>query len=126
MADVKITKKDNFRLIQDIVNRQVEITQEVRDRVYDFAEHEIGLLDKKTVSHKSKVSEEDQGYMDTIQTILASNEEGMTASEIMLSDDTLPKTTQKITGLLGRLKKVGTVTKVKEGKKSIYKLTEGD
>ena len=112
----KITLKDNFLMIREILEKAE------RDDLVEFIDGRIALLDKK--ASKSKTNEIDLSKIKTvIERVLADKEK--TVSE-MLKDTELSElvdgSNQKLTARLRKLLADGFVENIKVKKVSYYKL----
>ena len=111
----KITKKEMFAQIREVVADNADMVT--------FIDHEIELLSKKSGSKKpTAIQIANEGLKATILTVLEGSE-GMTASEVLAgSDEFAGLSNQKITALLRQLVLDGSVIKVTDGKKTLFKL----
>lgn len=115
----KMTKKDYFNLIAEIVaNADVEN----QDDIQAFISHEIELLEKKSSKSKpSKTQKENEGIMQEIVSVLATLDTPVTVTELMKADETMAVySNQKLSALLKKLVDNGTVKKTVEKKKSYF------
>jgi len=113
----KITKVERFNQLKAITE-----VAENADLVA-FIDHEIDLLSKKSGSKKPTATQiANEGLKATILTVLEGSE-GMTASEVLASSDEFAGlSNQKITALLRQLVLDGSVTKITDSKKTLFKL----
>jgi hypothetical protein len=111
----KITKKEMFAQIREVVADNADMVA--------FIDHEIELLSKKSGSKKPTATQiANEGLKATILTVLEGSE-GMTASEVLASSDEFAGlSNQKITALLRQLVLDGSVTKITDSKKTLFKL----
>lgn len=112
----KKTKKEYFNEIKAL--EQVAANQDY----VDFLEKEIALLEKKSANKKpTKVQEQNEVIKGAILEVLSEN--GETVTEIMkkVSVEGVELSNQKVSALLRQMIEVGTVVKVVEGKKSLFK-----
>ena len=111
----KITKKEMFAQIREVVANNEDMVA--------FIDHEIELLSKKSGSKKPTATQiVNEGLKATILTVLEGSE-GMTASEVLVSSDEFTGlSNQKITALLRQLVLNGSVTKITDNKKTLFKL----
>ena len=111
----KITKKEMFTQIREAVADNADMVA--------FIDHEIELLSKKSGSKKPTATQiANEGLKATILSILEGSE-GMTASEVLVSSDEFTGlSNQKITALLRQLVLNGSVTKITDNKKTLFKL----
>ena len=110
----KITKKEMFTKIREAVVDNADMVE--------FIDHEIALLDKKSASKKpTKTQEANEGLKTVILSVLTAD--GKTASEVLAaSDEFAGLSNQKITALLRQLVLDGSVTKITDSKKTLFKL----
>ena len=132
MAEKKITKKDMFVKVLEIV-KSANLADE---KVYiDFLNHEIELLNKKSTSRKPTAQQEDNKVLiETILSILeiASNTDNklLTIAEIQSKSPTLneyngkPITNQRISALLKKLIEGGQVEREEIKRKAYFRLAE--
>ena len=111
----KITKKEMFAQIREVVADNADMVA--------FIDHEIELLSKKSGSKKPTATQiANEGLKATILAVLEGSE-GMTASEVLASSDEFAGlSNQKITALLRQLVLDGSVTKITDSKKTLFKL----
>lgn len=112
----KITKAQMFAMI-----KAVPEVAENADMVA-FIDHELDLLAKKSVSKKpTKMQEENEVLKSKIMDVLATFENGATASEVLGADTVFTgMSNQKISALLKQLVECGDVVKSTDKKKSIF------
>lgn len=97
MAEKKVTKRDNFNKLLELVKGDMALTE--------FINHEIELLDKKA----NRTSKENEGHialMDTILEVMQMVGNPVTITELQKSDERLsPKycSNQKISAMLTKL-----------------------
>ena len=118
MADKKITKRE-------VISAMLKEEGIVSNPVYkEYLEHELELLNKKADNKKpTKVQEENENYKAIVLDILAESDKGMTVTEIMGKSEVLGSfSNQKVSALVRSLKEDGKVTKIPDGKKSLFKL----
>lgn len=117
IMEKKITKVERFNQLKTITE-----VAENADLVA-FIDHEIELLSKKSGSKKPTATQvANEGLKATILTVLEGSE-GMTASEVLAgSDEFAGLSNQKITALLRQLVLDGSVTKITDSKKTLFKL----
>lgn len=115
IMEKKITKKEMFAQIREVVADNADMVA--------FIDHEIELLSKKSGSKKPTATQiANEGLKATILTVLEGSE-GMTASEVLASSDEFAGlSNQKITALLRQLVLDGSVTKITDSKKTLFKL----
>lgn len=121
----KITKKEMFTSIMRAIDTYIIEFDDDRFNtdMIDALRHEIELLDKKSGSKKPTATQiANEGLKATILTVLEGSE-GMTASEVLAgSDEFTGLSNQKITALLRQLVLDGSVTKITDSKKTLFKL----
>ena len=117
----KVTKREMFNAIKATLNG--EETSFTPDEMIAAIDHEIELLSKKSGSKKPTATQiANEGLKATILTVLEGSE-GMTASEVLASSDEFAGlSNQKITALLRQLVLDGSVTKITDSKKTLFKL----
>ena len=78
MAVVKVTKKDNFNAIIEVLKAQG------KDELVAFCEHEIELLGRKHGESKAVQAKkaENADLADKVYAILATSTDGMTATDV--------------------------------------------
>jgi hypothetical protein len=124
---IKITKKDRFTEIRDILKELG------KDELVEFIDHEVELLSKKSTSKKAVANQTINAELDErILELLGEYEDGLTASQILnkmdvsgiegLADLSLPKINTRLTAL-GKEQKVD---RKKEKKVVLFKLGTGD
>ena len=115
IMEKKITKREMFAQIREVVADNADMVA--------FIDHEIELLSKKSGSKKPTATQiANEGLKATILTVLEGSE-GMTASEVLAgSDEFAGLSNQKITALLRQLVLDGSVTKITDSKKTLFKL----
>ena len=118
----KITKVERFNQLMAIE----EVTQNTE--LVAFIQHEIDLLAKKSANKKqTKKQEQNVGLKDAIVVVLATFENGATASEVLTaSEDFSGLSNQKISAMLNQLVAEGRVVKTTEKKKSIFSVVATD
>ncbi len=111
----KITKREMFAQIREIVADNADMVA--------FIDHEIDLLSKKSGSKKPTANQvANEGLKDVILEVLKDSE-GMTATAVLgASDEFAGLSNQKITALLRQLVLDGSVTKITDSKKTLFKL----
>lgn len=92
-------------------------------------EHEIELVTKPRSGGKSEEkAKADKALSDKIIAVLANSDKGLTVSEIQAVDPALSVNaginTSKVTALVTKLVIAGTLTKVKDKKKTLYTIAE--
>ena len=122
----KITKREMFTQIRDAIEIDIANNQEnsnFNPFMVAFINYEIDLLSKKSASKKPTATQiANEGLKAIILTVLEGSE-GMTASEVLAgSDEFAGLSNQKITALLRQLVLDGSVTKITDNKKTLFKL----
>lgn len=103
------------------VLKNVELPEEIREKIQNIYNSTV----KKSTNRKpSKASQENKAYAELVYQVLT-DRDPMTISEIMKSSDTLSQlSNQKVTAVVRMMIADGTVTKIVEGKKSTFTLTD--
>ena len=126
MATKKMTKKEMFAEIIKMMNG--EISSVTEKEVIEFAEHEIGLLNKKASSGSGKPTKtqvENEGYKEVILEALATADKPMTISELMeYAEGLAGLKNQRVSALMTQLKNAGKVIRTEEKKKAYFSLAE--
>lgn len=121
MADIKkVTKKEVF-------GEMIKIFEEMnRIDLVEFAQHEIGLIEKKaSKSGTSKTQEVNLGIMETIKNELARIGRSVTITELQKESEELAEfSNQKLSALLKKLVDAGEVTKIVDKKKSYFSIAD--
>lgn len=116
----KITQKQYYNAILDTLNgHDTEISVE---KMVEFIQGRIALLDKKTASRKpTKTQEANEGLKQTIVTILTDLGTPVTASEV-LADPRIEAGTSlpKITSMLTALVKAKEIIRTEDKKKAYF------
>ena len=116
----KATKKEMF-------GRLIELAQEnERTDLVEFCEREIDLLNKKaSASGQSKTQAENEKIKVVIAEELTRIARAVTISELIKESENLGQySNQKLSALLKQMVGSGTVTKVVDKKKSLFKIAE--
>lgn len=127
MANTKMTKKEKFMELVNLVNgEKVAMTKE---EMLAFLAHEVELLEKKSgKSGETKTQKENKELMNQVVTALAEFEKPVTVSEFMAQSTHAVATlsNQKLSALLKKLCEEETprVVKTTEKKKSYFQLAE--
>lgn len=116
MAEKKMTKKDYFNQIKELVVGNVELE--------NFINHELELLDKKSASKApTKVQIENESIKELIVETLSTFEKPATISDIQNANDELAKlSNQKISALLTQLINADKVVRTTDKKKAYFTL----
>lgn len=111
---VKVTKRDNL-------NEIIKIVGELgRQDLVEFAEHEIAILDKKNANRKTEDLTED---LLLIAEYLTNNPEGATCGQLIKGIPSFADySTSKCSARTSRLVNAGTIVRVTEKGKSIFRL----
>lgn len=131
MEKVKVTKKENFeRLLQ------IEEVKNNTDLV-KFIEHEIDLLNKKSLSRgkNQKENEINSQIMDLILEVLSEQEEKITINELLKNEkidnftyeeknENKKITSQKASALIKKLMENGKVKREEEKGKAYFSIAE--
>ena len=120
MSEKRITKRDNFNEIRDILEKIG------REDLVAFVDNELNLLAKKAAKTTlTKTQKENIAILDDIFNALSNCNKPVTAAELIVSDDRLAELkTQKIAALLKKLVDAGQVIKVTEKGKSYYSIAD--
>lgn len=118
----KMTKKDlYYQIINLAYGEELQVSI---DDIVAFAQKEIELLNKKSLSKSKKEvakAQENDKYMEIIVSILDSTKAKMTVGEIQLQSEELkPLSNQKMTSLIKKLKESGIVSRVEEKGKAYF------
>lgn len=118
----KMTKKDlYYQIINLAYGEELQVSI---DDIVAFAQKEIELLNKKSLSKSKKEvakARENDRYMEIIVSILDNTKAKMTVGEIQLQDEELkPLSNQKMTSLIKKLKDSGIVSRVEEKGKAYF------
>jgi len=113
-------KMTNAKALNYVLNN-VELPEEVREKIQNIYNSTV----KKSTNRKpSKASQENKAYAELVYQVLT-DRDPMTISEIMKSNKTLDQlSNQKVTAVVRMMIADGTVTKIVEGKKSTFTLTD--
>lgn len=116
MAEKKMTKKDYFNQIKELVVGNVELE--------NFINHELELLNKKNASKApTKVQIENESIKELIVETLSTFEKPATISDIQSANDELAKlSNQKISALLTQLINADKVVRTTDKKKAYFTL----
>ena len=127
MAQVKITKKDMFaQIIEmigcDTVNQAMVEAGYNCEAIVEFAEHEIELLAKKSgKTGKTKAQKENEVLVELVYEALAEVGKPVTVSEFQaVSELAAGYSNQKLSAMLKKLVDSLRVKKTVEGKKSYF------
>lgn len=131
MANVKMTKKDWFNEVLEIVKAS-EMEAEKKESMEKFIKHEIELLEKKhSKSGKSKTQKANEKHLEMILTALSAEKEPVTIStllenhpELINTEDNKPMSNQKVSALLKKLVSSGNVVRTEEKKKAFFSIAK--
>ena len=119
----KITKKERFEMIKEIVlNACVENEAEM----IEFIDNEINLLNKKRASGaKTATQKENEVLVERLYEVLAEIGRPVTVSELQTeSEEFGAMTNQKVSALMKKLTDANRVTKTVDKKKSYFSIAE--
>ena len=119
----KITKKERFEMIKEIVlNACVENEAEM----IEFIDNEINLLNKKRASGaKTATQKENEVLVERLYGVLAEIGRPVTVSELQKeSDEFGAMSNQKVSALMKKLKDAGRVNKIDDKKKAYFSIAE--
>lgn len=127
MTATKVTKKDNFIAIREILEGAN------RHDLVEFINHELELLDKKSASRKPTKSQAANAVLTGILLeVLEGSFDPLTILEIQSSDERLqalddgtPISNQRMSALLRPLVKNGTIIRTEEKRKAKFSLNRG-
>ena len=117
MKQKKITKRE-------VIAQMLEDEHISSNELFlEFLTHELEILNKKATGGKlTKTQEENLAYLELIKTLLKSNEEPMTITELQKEEEELKfLSNQKISALLTKLVNENSVERIKEGKATKFK-----
>ena len=119
----KITKKERFEMIKEIVlNACVENEAEM----IEFIDNEINLLNKKRASGaKTATQKENEVLVERLYEVLAEIGRPVTVSELQTeSEEFGAMTNQKVSALMKKLTDANRVNKTVDKKKSYFSIAE--
>ena len=127
MATVKVTKKDYFNALRNLV---VDTEVENKIALIDFIDNELALLAKKANSAKSKPSKaqaENEGIKTAIIAALNEAEKALTITEFQTAYPEFAEySNQKLSALFKQLVDAGAVEKTVVKKKSYFSVATSD
>ena len=127
MATVKVTKKDYFNALRNLV---VDTEVENKTALIDFIDNELALLAKKANSAKSKPSKaqaENEGIKTAIIAALNEAEKALTITEFQTAYPEFAEySNQKLSALFKQLVDAGAVEKTVVKKKSYFSVAVSD
>ena len=119
----KITKKERFEMIKEIVlNAGLENEAEM----VEFLDNEINLLNKKRASGaKTATQKENEVLVEKLYAVLAEIGRPVTVSELQAeSEEFGAMSNQKVSALMKKLKDAGRVNKIDDKKKAYFSIAE--
>lgn len=121
MMKEKMTKKDWFALVKEVVEK-AEMPQAEKEGALAFIGREVELLSKKSSnSRDTKKQEENKALAEVVLVELAKMGKPMAISEMIKASDVLGEySTQKLTPILKGLEKAGRVVMSTEKKRNYY------
>ena len=119
----KITKKDNFKAIIEVLKTQN------REDLIQVIQHEIELIEKKASSAKmTKTQTANIDIKNLILKELARIGRPVTITELITESAEIAETTgssnQKVSALMTQLKNTNQVVRLQEGKKAMFTIAE--
>lgn len=112
--EVKITKKDNFNALYDLVSN-AGLDKETEDRLHNFIDHEMTLISQRAEKSK-KYQQEHRASNDTmsddIMAVLTDSTDAMSVADIVGKIE--GATAQKVVYRLGKMFKNDMITKSTE------------
>ena len=123
MAEKRITKKENFKAIIEILQNNN------REDLVQVMEHEIALIEKKASSAKlTKTQEANQDIKTLIMQELVRLGEPVTITDLLKNSAELYEATagsnQKVSALMTQLKTSGQVIRGQVGKKAVFSVPD--
>ena len=123
MAEKKITKRENFMKIIEVLE------ENGRADLVEVINHEIELLDKKRANGKmTKTQTENIDIKEIILSALADIGEPVTISDLLAKSPELAEKTnnsnQKVSALMTQLKNSNQVVRTTNGKKALFTIAE--
>lgn len=124
MAEKKITKRDMFNAIIDLINgKEIPVSS---DELIEFANHEIDLLNKKSSSSSGKQTKtqvENAKFKDCIINALTTLDKPVTIAELMANcPEVAELSNQRISAMLSQLRKAEKIVRTYEKKKAYFAL----
>lgn len=123
MANKKMTKKENFMALADLI-QGIEVTN--KEELQAFISNELELLDKKR-SRKggaTKTQKENMALKKRILATITELNKPMSPTDILTVSEFEEYSNQKISALLNQLVKEGTLTKAKDGSRTVFSIEE--
>lgn len=122
MANARVTKKDYFNMINDVIAQSGDPRA---DEMQAFIAHEIELLSRKSSNvTMTRTQKENIAVMDTIRDVLADSDEPRTISELQVDSRLAEYSNQKLSALLRKMIESGDVVKTMNKKKAYFALAE--
>lgn len=119
MTEKRITKKEYFAMVAEVVEQANPINKE---ELLAFINHEVELLEKKSSkSGQTKTQKENVGIMEIISAVLADMGKPVTITEMMKDERLSVYSNQKLSALV---RQMSNVVKTTEKKKSYFSLAE--
>jgi hypothetical protein len=124
MANSKMTKRDYFALINEVV-ASADVAVEVKDSIKAFTAHEVELLDnKRAKSGQTKTQKENIAVMEKIKAVLSEQASAVTISELMKDNRLADYSNQKLSALLKKLVAANEVVRTEDKKKAFFSIAE--
>ena len=123
MAEKKVTKKENFTKIMEVLQAND------RNDLAEVIQHEIDLLEKKALNNKkTKTQEANEDIKALIISELVRIATPVTITELLQQSEELANATnnsnQKVSALMTQLKNTGKVSREQVGKKATFTAVE--
>lgn len=123
MAEKKVTKKENFTKIMEVLQAND------RNDLAEVIQHEIDLLEKKALNNKkTKTQEANEDIKALIISELVRIATPVTITELLQQSEELANATnnsnQKVSALMTQLKNTGKVIREQVGKKATFTAIE--
>ena len=121
----KMTKKEMFAVVVEVVENTTSVPAERKAEMIEFLNHEIELLNKKSSkSGQTKTQKENEILKEQLLSAFAEMEKPVTISEFQeLSNEPVAQlSNQKLSALLNQLVKAKKMVKTIEKKKSHFSL----
>ena len=121
MAEKKMTKKDWFAAIREVVKNS---GMENVEGALTFIDHEVELLNNKSSkTTMTKTQKENVAIMETIKDALFEAAKPVTITELIAGNKEVAKyTPQKVSALIKLMKDKGEVVRTEEKKKAYFSL----
>lgn len=119
----KVTKKDNFKSIMEV------LVANGREDLAEVMAHEIELIEKKSANAKATKNQvANEGIKDLILKVMAELDRPVTITELINASEELKTATngsnQKVSALMTQLKNANQVVRTQEGKKAMFSLAD--